>query len=370
MRLDRIISSVPIVGCKGCAQHERQNASKEGSLMASIEDVAQRAGVSTATVSRALSGNGPVSAATRKKVADAASALDYVVSSSASSLASGRTKNVGLMVPYLTRWFFTSVVEGAQQALMRHGYDVTLYNLSGSMAERESVFDVFLQRKRIDGIITVSLKLSASEVERIHAFGKPAVGVGGPIRGVRTLTLDDDAVSSLATSHLLALGHTHIAHIGGSENDNRDFHIPTNRRHGYEMALRSAEIEPRPEFFVTADFTIEGGYHAAKQLLGNPVRRPTAIFASSDEMAIGCILAARDLGLVVPRDISIIGIDGHELSEFFGLTTVAQYPQAQGEHAVEILMNLLIPGKHPEIPKNTPIGYDLIVRSSTSRPQE
>jgi LacI family repressor for deo operon, udp, cdd, tsx, nupC, and nupG len=370
MRLDRIISSVPIVGCKDCAQHERQNASKEGSLMASIEDVAQRAGVSTATVSRALSGNGPVSAATRKKVADAASALDYVVSSSASSLASGRTKNVGLMVPYLTRWFFTSVVEGAQQALMRHGYDVTLYNLSGSMAERESVFDVFLQRKRIDGIITVSLKLSASEVERIHAFGKPAVGVGGPIRGVRTLTLDDDAVSSLATSHLLALGHTHIAHIGGSENDNRDFHIPTNRRHGYEMALRSAEIEPRPEFFVTADFTIEGGYHAAKQLLGNPVRRPTAIFASSDEMAIGCILAARDLGLVVPRDISIIGIDGHELSEFFGLTTVAQYPQAQGEHAVEILMNLLIPGKHPEIPKNTPIGYDLIVRSSTSRPPE
>lgn len=338
--------------------------------MASIEDVAQRAGVSTATVSRALSGNGPVSAATRKKVADAASALDYVVSSSASSLASGRTKNVGLMVPYLTRWFFTSVVQGAQQALMRHGYDVTLYNLSGSMAERESVFDVFLQRKRIDGIITVSLKLSASEVERIHAFGKPAVGVGGPIRGVRTLTLDDDAVSSLATSHLLALGHTHIAHIGGSENDNRDFHIPTNRRHGYEMALRSAEIEPRPEFFVTADFTIEGGYHAAKQLLGNPVRRPTAIFASSDEMAIGCILAARDLGLVVPRDISIIGIDGHELSEFFGLTTVAQYPQAQGEHAVEILMNLLIPGKHPEIPKNTPIGYDLIVRSSTSRPPE
>jgi LacI family repressor for deo operon, udp, cdd, tsx, nupC, and nupG len=370
MRLDRIISSVPIVGCKDCAQHERQNASKEGSLMASIEDVAQRAGVSTATVSRALSCNGPVSAATRKKVADAASALDYVVSSSASSLASGRTKNVGLMVPYLTRWFFTSVVQGAQQALMRHGYDVTLYNLSGSMAERESVFDVFLQRKRIDGIITVSLKLSASEVDRIHAFGKPAVGVGGPIRGVRTLTLDDDAVSSLATSHLLALGHTHIAHIGGSENDNRDFHIPTNRRHGYEMALRSAEIEPRPEFFVTADFTIEGGYHAAKQLLGNPVRRPTAIFASSDEMAIGCILAARDLGLVVPRDISIIGIDGHELSEFFGLTTVAQYPQAQGEHAVEILMNLLIPGKHPEIPKNTPIGYDLIVRSSTSRPPE
>jgi len=338
--------------------------------MVSIEDVAQRAGVSTATVSRALSGNGPVSAAAREKVAEAATALDYVVSSTASSLASGRTKNVGLMVPYLARWFFTSVIEGAQQALMRHGYDVTLYNLSGSVAERETVFDVFLQRKRIDGIITVSLKLSFAEVERLHAFGKPVVGVGGPIDGVRTLTLDDDAVSSLATGHLLALGHTHIAHIGGSEDYDLEFHIPTNRRHGYEAALRKAGIEPRPEFFATADFTIQGGYHAAKQLLGNPLRRPTAIFASSDEMAIGCILAARDLGLVVPRDISIIGIDGHELSEFFGLTTVSQYPQAQGEHAVEILMNLLVPGKHPEIPENTPIGYDLVVRSSTSRPPE
>ncbi|MBH0009711.1 LacI family DNA-binding transcriptional regulator [Salinibacterium sp. SWN1162] len=338
--------------------------------MASIEDVARRAGVSTATVSRALSGNGPVSAASREKVADAAAALDYVVSSSASSLASGRTKNVGLMVPYLTRWFFTSVVEGAQQALMRHGYDVTLYNLSGSVEEREAVFDVFLQRKRIDGIVTVSLKLSPSEVERLQALDKPVVGVGGPIDGVRTLTLDDDAVSNLATSHLLSLGHTRIAHIGGSEDYDLEFHIPTNRRRGYEAALRAAGIEPQPEFFATADFTIQGGYHAAKQLLGNPLQRPTAIFASSDEMAIGCILAARDLGLVVPRDISIIGIDGHELSDFFGLTTVAQYPQAQGEHAVEILMNLLVPGKHPEIPENTPIGYDLVVRSSTSRPPQ
>jgi LacI family repressor for deo operon, udp, cdd, tsx, nupC, and nupG len=336
--------------------------------MVSIDDVARRAGVSTATVSRALSGNGRVSAAAHQKVTEAAAALDYVVSSSASSLASGRTKNVGLMVPYLTRWFFTSVVEGAQQALMRHGYDVTLYNLSGSVAERESVFDVFLQRQRIDGIITVSLKLSGAEVERLRAFGKPVVGVGGPIDGVRTLTLDDDAVSSIATSHLLALGHTRIAHIGGSEDFDLEFHIPANRRHGYQMALRNAGITPRPEYFSTADFTIEGGYHAAKQLLGSPLERPTAIFASSDEMAIGCILAARDLGLVVPRDISIIGIDGHELSEFFGLTTVAQYPEKQGAHAVKILMNLLVPGKHPEIPENTPLGYDLVVRSSTSRP--
>lgn len=338
--------------------------------MVSIEDVARRAGVSTATVSRALSGNGPVSAAAREKVAEAASALDYVVSSTASSLASGRTKNVGLIVPYLARWFFISAVEGAQQALMRHGYDVTLYNLSGGGGERDSVFDVFLQRQRIDGIIAISLELSPAEVASLHALGKPVVGVGGPIEGVRTLTVDDVAISRLATEHLLSLGHERIAHVGGSETYDLDFHIPTNRRVGYELALREAGIEPKPEYFTSADFTIEGGYHAAKQLLGNPRSRPTAIFAAADEMAIGCILAARDLGLVVPRDVSIIGIDGHELSEFFGLTTIAQYPRAQGEHAVDILMNELSPGKHAEVPSNIPLGYDLIVRSSTSRPAE
>jgi DNA-binding LacI/PurR family transcriptional regulator len=270
----------------------------------------------------------------------------------------------------LARWFFISAVEGAQQALMRHGYDVTLYNLSGGGGERDSVFDVFLQRQRIDGIIAISLELSPVEVASLHALGKPVVGVGGPIEGVRTLTVDDVAISRLATEHLLALGHERIAHVGGSETYDLDFHIPTNRRVGYELALREAGIEPRPEYFTSADFTIEGGYHAAKQLLGNPRSRPTAIFAAADEMAIGCILAARDLGLVVPRDVSIIGIDGHELSEFFGLTTIAQYPRAQGEHAVDILMNELRPGKHAEVPGNIPLGYDLIVRSSTSRPTE
>ncbi|MEH6781859.1 MAG: LacI family DNA-binding transcriptional regulator [Rhodoglobus sp.] len=338
--------------------------------MVSIEDVARRAGVSTATVSRALSGNGPVSAKAREKVADAANALGYVVSSSASSLASGRTKNVGLMVPYLARWFFTAAVEGAQQALMRHGYDVTLYNLSGGTAERDSVFEVSLQRQRIDGIIAIALELSPQESATLHALGKPVVGVGGPLEGIRTLTLDDIAISRLATEHLLSLGHTRIAHMGGSETYDLDFHIPTNRRVGYEMALREAGIEPKPEYFSGADFTIEGGYHAAKQLLGDPRDRPTAIFAAADEMAIGCILAARDLGLVVPRDISIVGIDGHELSAFFGLTTIAQYPGAQGEHAVDILLNELRPGKHAEVPENIPLDYDLIVRSSTARPPE
>jgi LacI family repressor for deo operon, udp, cdd, tsx, nupC, and nupG len=336
--------------------------------MVGIDEVARRAGVSTATVSRALSGNGHVSPATRLKVKAAALEMGYVVSSNASSLASGRMKNIGVVVPFLSRWFFSSVVEGAQKALLHNGYDLTLYNLTGGGDERRSVFEHFLLRQRVDAVIAISLELTESEVARLHALGKPLVGVGGPITGVRTLTIDDVAVARLATEHLLALGHTRIAHIGGNKDFDLDFHLPTNRRYGYEAALQAAGIGIAPELFQAADFTIRGGYQAAKQLLGSPHNRPTAIFAASDEMAIGSILAARDLGLTVPRDVSVVGIDDHELADFFGLSTIAQFPQGQGATAVEILMDQLHPGQHDQAALNTPMPFELIVRSSTARP--
>jgi DNA-binding LacI/PurR family transcriptional regulator len=340
--------------------------------MAGIEEVARLAGVSTATVSRALSGRGHVSLAAKAKVEAAADRLGYVVSSNASSLASGRTRNVGVVVPFLNRWFFSSVLEGAQQALLGRGYDLTLYNLSGDGRERETVFEEFLLRRRVDAVVAVSLELTPPEVTRLHALGKPLVGVGGPIPGVPTLTIDDVAVARLATEHLLSLGHRRIAHIGGSREFDLDFHLPTNRRLGYEAALHDAGVDLDPRLFAPADFTIRGGYHAAKQLLGAPHARPTAIFAASDEMAIGSILAARDLGLVVPKDVSVAGIDDHDLAEFFGLTTVAQFPRGQGARAVEVLMEQLEPGRDPRGPAEpaaTPLPYELRVRSSTARPE-
>lgn len=337
--------------------------------MASIEEVAKLAGVSTATVSRALSGRGHVSPASRAKVEKAAGQLGYVVSSNASSLASGRTLNIGVVVPFLNRWFFSSVLEGAQQALLRHGYDLTLYNLSGDGQERASVFEHFLMRQRVDAVIAVSLELTPPEVTRLHELGKPLVGVGGPIPGVHTLAIDDGAIAKLATEHLISLGHTRIAHIGGSSEFDLDFHLPSHRRIGYESALTEAGLTVDPRLFAAADFMVPGGYTAAKQLLGNPRGRPTAIFAASDEMAFGSILAARDLGLSVPGDVSIVGIDDHDLAEFFGLTTVAQFPRVQGERAVDVLMNELEPGRgEVPAPTATPLPYELRVRSSTARP--
>ncbi len=338
--------------------------------MAGIDDVARHAGVSTATVSRALSGRGPVAAATRDRVAAAAAELGYVVSASASSLATGRTRNIGVVVPFLNRWFYTSVIEGAQRRLMQHGYDLTLYNLSGDDREREKVFDDHLLRQRVDAVIAVSLELTATEITALHTLGKPIVGVGGPIEGVRTLSIDDVAVTKLATEHLLSLGHTRIGHIGGDVDRELAFHLPTNRRLGYEAALRGAGLVPERELYFPAVFTMESGYTAAKQMLGTPRLRPTAIVAASDEMAIGAVLAARDMGLDVPGDLSVIGIDDHELAGFFGLSTVAQHPELQGERAVDVLMEQLHPPRLGTVSEtNTALPFDLIVRSSTARPQ-
>ncbi len=337
--------------------------------MPGINEVALAAGVSTATVSRALSGKGHVSAATRERVLAAAMELGYVVSSNASSLATGRTKNVGVVIPFLNRWFYGSVLEGAEQALLGHGYDLTLYNLSGGGENRRAVFEHFLLRKRVDAVIAISLELTPEEVSRLLEIDKPVVGVGGPLPGVRTLSIDDVEVARLATEHLLSLGHRKVAHIGGNVEMEHDFHLPTNRRAGYEAALEAVGLPVDPALFAPADFTIEGGYRAAKQLLGNPRNRPTAIFAASDEMAIGTMLAARDMGLRVPQDLSVIGIDDHELAEFFGLSTVAQFPAEQGRRAVEILMDQLHPATRELGSVDTPLHFELVVRSSTSRPE-
>ena len=178
---------------------------------------------------------------------------------------------------------------------------------------------------------------------------------------VETVSLTD-----AATEHLMALGHRAIAHIGGDPLLDLDFHLPHRRRAGYEEALTARGVTPDPRLVRVADFTIEGGYRATLQLLGDPRVSPTAIFAASDEMAMGAIMAAKDLGRKVPEELSIVGIDGHELGDFFGLTTVSQFPETQGRLAAEAVLRAL----HGDAiePTNAPLPYELVVRRSTSAP--
>ena len=337
--------------------------------MSGIEDVASLAGVSKATVSRALSGRGYVSAETRLRVSEAAASLGYVVSSSASSLVTGRTNNVGVIIPVINQWFFGSIIEGVERALLERGYDLMLYNLTKSHEERTRVFEYFLVRKRVDAVIAVTLEITPDETATLLALGKPIAGIGGPLEGIPTFGIDDVAAARLATEHLLLLGHRDIMHVGGDIDEQMDFHVHSKRLMGYMDALTAAGIPYDHDSYVAARFDIPGGYRVGKQILGDPRRRPTAIFAASDEVAMGVILAARELGISVPDDLSVIGIDDHPLAELFGLTTIEQRPDLQGEQAVDwVIRQLEQPGWTPPV-QHTTVPANLLIRSSTAPPR-
>lgn len=350
--------------------------------MSAIGDVARLAGVAKATASRALSGRGYVSAETREKVVAAAREIGYVASPNAASLVTGRTQSVGVIIPFISRWFFGEVLESLDLALLAQGYDMTLYNLPPESPERDRVFDFFLARKRFDGIISVGVALSEREVDHLHRLGRPLVGIGGPIRGVPTIEIDDVAAARLATEHLLSLGHRDIVHVGGSQVDEMDFQVHSNRLQGFDNAMLAAGVPVSGRFYA-CEFTMPGGYARGLAVLGDPRRRPTAIFAASDEIAFGLILAARELGISVPTELSVIGIDGHPHAEMFRLTTLAQHPRAQGELAARTLLTELAArgetsfraSKRSEAggPDNREgslvLPTTLIIRSSTSAPR-
>jgi DNA-binding LacI/PurR family transcriptional regulator len=335
--------------------------------VASIKDVAALANVSTATASRALSGRGPVSPEARARVLRASAELKFVPSANAAGLASGRSRNIGVIVPGVDRWFFAKVVRGISEELLDQGYDLSLYTTGGSREHQEKVLADYLLRQRLDAVVPVALELTAHERERLLSIGRPVVGVGGAMPGVFTVGIDQHAAGALATGHLVGLGHRRIAHITGGTDPHRDFALTGTRRSGFEHEMARAGLEINPAWMITSDFTLNDAYARSKLLLADP-ERPSAVFAASDEMAAGTILAARDLGLRVPDDVSVVGVDGHELGEVLGLTTVHQFADRQGARAAALLLQQLGPDGPGGEPGHEMVATEFVVRASTSAP--
>ena len=308
--------------------------------MTSIKDVARTVGVSTATVSRALRGLPRVSDETRVRVLKAAAELDYVASPSAAGLASGQTRAVGVIVPFVTRWFYASVVQGAEELLREAGYDLLLYNLGGDQQARDRVFRTHLLRKRVDAVLVLSLTPTDEEVAALARLDRPVAVVGATVDGWASVGIDDGATARIAMRHLIDLGHTRIGYVGGSLEEQLDFAAPMDRLTGYHDAMAAARLPVDPAWEVIGDFTVRGGLAATRLLLAADPR-PTAVFAASDEMAVGAVHAVREAGLRVPEDVSVIGIDDHEMAEFFDLTTVAQPVHEQGQLAATLLLEAL-----------------------------
>lgn len=336
-----------------------------------ILEVAARAGVSPATVSRALRGIPGVSATTRKAVEQAAHELGYVASASASALARGRTSTVGVMSQSISRWFFTAVIEGADDVIRDAGYDVLLCPLDERAGTEAVARDFRGLRSRVDGVLGLNSPLPEHRAV-LDEVSLPLVTVGSTIEGVPGVLVDDVEVGKLATRHLIGLGHRRIAFLGLDPRDSFGLAVAEHRYSGYRKALREANIPEDPDLLATTGFDVDGGEAAVDELLakadGNPAELPTAVVAVSDEVAMGVLYAARKRGIRVPQDLSVVGVDNHDLAHLFDLTTVAQPVREQGRIAAGLLLQIMT-GKAPIVPEVVRLVPGLIERNTTAPPR-
>jgi LacI family transcriptional regulator, repressor for deo operon, udp, cdd, tsx, nupC, and nupG len=330
-------------------------------MTASIEDVARLAGVSIATVSRSLRGLPDVAASTRDRVLAAARQLDYVASPFAARLASGRTATVGVVVPFVNRWYSVEVLGAVEAVLHDAGFDLLLYNL-GDPAGRDRFFTEMPVRKRVDALVVASLVLSDFETEVLHALGVPVGVLGVEHSEFHSTRIDDAHGASVAVGHLLELGHRRIGLIAGETADPMRFTPPHHRRRGYIETLNAAGIEYERGLEALGYFTVDGGDAATAELMSRP-DRPTALFAEADEMAYGALRAIRRAGLKVPDDIAVIGFDDHVMAELFDLSTIRQ-PVV--EQAAELMNRLLaVMSVTDAAPEVHVLPTELIVRGTT-----
>ena len=314
----------------------------ETAVRVSLQDVAERAGVSAATASRSLRGLAKVSPDTRQRVIEAARELSYTTAlQAAPEFAPGPRKTVAVIVPFITRWFFTTVTAAAVDHLREHGYDVLLYHL-GSADVRDDFFSRMPLAGRVDGILVLSAPLNEEHTLALRALDIPFVTVGTIVpgapcgrhrRGRRGATggqpPDPPAASADRPDH--------------RPGRRPPVRVRRRRRIGGAAARRPSRRPASPcpsELVATGPHGLEGGAEAMAELLSRPVL-PTAVFAEYDELAIGALWALRRAGLSVPGDISVVSIDDHEMAAMFDLTTIAQDVHGQGEIAAQLLLQEL-----------------------------
>jgi LacI family repressor for deo operon, udp, cdd, tsx, nupC, and nupG len=334
-------------------------------MPATIRDVARLAGVSEATVSRALRDLRHVAPQTADAVRAAADRLGFVPSRNAAALATGRPHVVSVVTPTLVSWFYSSVVDGVDSVLRQAGWATSLVNLIESDGSRRRLTSSALLAGQASAHIVIGFGLDEAEQAVVRGVRAPLVTVGGWFDGVRGIGIPEAEAARLAVGHLLDLGHRRIGHVGGDGEPGLNDTVVGARRGAWASMLREAGVEPQPWWFASGGLLLEASRDAAMRLLDRP-DRPTAVFAATDETAYGVLLAALRLGLRVPEDLSVAGLDDHAFSSAYGLTTVRQSPMEQGARAAALLLHDL--GVRRRAVSTAPAPVELIVRSTTAPP--
>jgi len=332
--------------------------------MTTIIDVAAKAGVSTATVSRVLSRPERVAEPTRLRVLEVVRTLGYAPNVAARTLRTLRAAKILLTVPDISNPFFASVIRGAEEAARDAGYAVVVGDTRHD-PEIEDQYAEMLSRREVDGLIFLGHRLPESLQPLLDLRGDAAPIVNGceysPGIGVPSVHIDNAAASGEAFEHLVALGHRDIGIITGPtispiSRDRLSGARAAAERHGLADRLRVR----------TADYSAGVAFEQARALLLAGV---TALYCFSDEMAIGAISAVAEAGLSCPDDVSVVGFDDVPLARYFqpGLTTIAQPKAMIGRRAVELLVHILRDAPSPL--RKVTLDHKLVVRGSTARPR-
>jgi LacI family transcriptional regulator len=328
-----------------------------------LEDIAKLAGVSRSTVSRVINESPNVSTNARNRVVKIVQSTGYHPNAAARSLASQRTRMIGLVLPRTTSSFFTDpyfpqLTQGIAFACNNHDLSLSLF-LVGNQNDENKITPRISRRGMLDGILIQSGPSGDSLIDRLLSSQVPCVILGRPLIKEPTNYIDVDNVraAKLATEHLIRLGYQRIATITGSKTSS----VSVDRREGYTKAINEAGREIDPTLIAEGDFSENSGYLAMKTLLPS---KPDAVFAQSDIMAIGAMRATQEAGLSIPQDIAFVGFDDLPIASLstIKLTTIRQPITQFGIKAVELLMDVIENGTKPA--KRLILETELVIRDS------
>jgi len=312
-------------------------------MASTIVDVARKAGVSTATVSRVLHNSRLVKEDTRARVLRAMEELNYSPNIIAQGLVTRRTRAIGLVITSIADPFFADVVRGVEETALDHGYSLFLV-CSSNDPQREIAAVSALRSRRVDAILVASSRVGSLYYDLLESIRVPLVLINNQHTGAYGLSVatDDRLGGYLATSHLLGHGHRRIAYIQGPPGH----WASALRQAGYSAALTEADLPVLGDLIVPGDGRADGGVEAVSLLLDRGIR-PTAIFCYNDMTAIGAMRALRTRGIGIPEDISVVGYDDVLLASYVEppLTTIAQQRYELGRRAMELALQRLAGGE-------------------------
>lgn len=329
---------------------------------ATIRDVARKAEVSVSTISRYMNSSGYVDQETAARIADAIQATHYAPSIAARSLKTQKSLIILLVVPDICNPFYSTIAKTVQRLVNDKGYVMALYDSDESEHELPSV--KLAQQMYASGILLGSIDVKPSVIGALIRSDIPVVGLNAYQEyPFDTVHVQGSEGSYLATKHLLSLGHTHIGFAGGTPNSM----IGKSRREGYERAMAEAQLVPAEENIIEVGFSQMDGTEIGEYFAGQ-CSRPSAICCANDQIALGLLSVMHERGIVVPRDLSVTGMDdiSYARTSNPGLTSVTNDGRLFAEKGVRMLFDR-INGTYKGEPRSVSVGHQLVVRASTTQ---